>query len=72
MSEEHKCHHPTCEKHIARPMFACAHHWFALPARLRSALMKVYRPGQEVDKQPSREYMDAAQACLNYWRSKLP
>jgi hypothetical protein len=38
-------------------MFACKPHWFALSKRLRDAIWREYRPGQENDKRPSARYM---------------
>ena len=41
-------------------MWGCRKHWFALPPKIRSAIWRVYRPGQEIDKEPSLEYLAAA------------
>lgn len=41
-------------------MWGCKTHWFKLPARLRARIWREYRPGQEVTKDPSREYIDVA------------
>ncbi len=38
-------------------MFACRSHWFALPKKIRDAVWREYRPGQEDDKTPSFRYM---------------
>jgi hypothetical protein len=37
-------------------MFACKPRWFALPKKIRDAIWREYRPGQEDDKQPSLRY----------------
>jgi hypothetical protein len=43
----------------------CPAHWRALPARLKVAILRAYRPGQEVDKTPSAEYLVAQRkACM--------
>jgi hypothetical protein len=47
-------------------MFACRLHWFALPKRLRDAIWATYEPGQEITKEPSPEYIDAARAAVDY------
>lgn len=41
-------------------MWGCRQHWFSLPARLRAKIWATYRPGQEITKTPSAEYIAAA------------
>jgi len=41
-------------------MWGCKTHWFALPKGLRDRIWATYRPGQEVTKTPSAEYIQAA------------
>jgi hypothetical protein len=41
-------------------MWGCKEHWFKLPKRLRNAIWATYRPGQEVNMNPSREYLKVA------------
>lgn len=38
-------------------MFACREHWYDLPKKLRDAIWREYRDGQEVDKRPSARYL---------------
>jgi len=38
-------------------MWGCAPHWFKLPKPLRDGVWKYYRPGQEITKTPSQEYL---------------
>ena len=57
----HHCHWPDCDKSVPPAMWGCRQHWFKLPPRLRSRIWATYRPGQEVTKTPSREYMVIAQ-----------
>lgn len=47
-------------------MWGCRKHWRALPARHRYRILATYRPGQEVDKRPSRAYIDAALAVQRW------
>ena len=56
----HTCHWPGCEKIVSPAMWGCKQHWFKLPARLRAKIWRHFRPGQEISKTPSREYIDAA------------
>jgi hypothetical protein len=62
----HMCHAPGCRTPVPPKMFACRPHWYALPRRLRDAIWATYRPGQEVTKDPSPEYLDAARAAVAY------
>jgi len=41
-------------------MWGCKEHWFTLPKRLRDAVWRTYRRGQETDKQPSEDYLRVA------------
>ena len=62
----HLCHAPGCRTPVPPKMFACRLHWFALPKRLRDAIWATYEPGQEITKEPSPEYIDAARAAVDY------
>lgn len=59
-SRLHECHWPGCTKQVPPAMWGCKPHWFALPASLRSRIWRCYRPGQEKDLKPSREYVEVA------------
>jgi hypothetical protein len=52
-------------------MLACRQHWFALPPEIRKLIWRTYRPGQEVDKRPSREYLDAFKQAEDFWNRHL-
>lgn len=58
----HTCHWPRCGKEIAPRLWGCSRHWFRLPFALRRRISGTYRPGQEIDKRPSPEYIEAAKA----------
>jgi hypothetical protein len=62
----HHCHAIGCEVRVPPRLFMCRPHWFMLPKHLRDAIWRTYRPGQEVDKNPSPEYIEAAQMA-RYW-----
>lgn len=49
-------------------MFACKKDWYFLPIKIRKAIWDAYQPGQEISKSPSQEYLDAAQAAIDYYR----
>ena len=59
--EASRCHWPGCQRQVPPHSWACAEHWAALPKSLRDRVARAYRPGQEIDKQPSREYIRIAQ-----------
>lgn len=56
----HHCHWPGCERQVPPAMWGCRQHWFALPKYLRDKIWGAYRPGQEIDKRPSDEYLAVA------------
>ncbi len=53
-------------------MWGCVPHWFVLPKALRDELWASYRPGQEVGKRPTPEYMAAARAIQDWIRAAGP
>lgn len=61
----HKCHAPGCDIEVPPARLMCLFHWRLVPRVLRDAVWQHYRRGQEVDKQPSAEYLAAAQAAID-------
>jgi len=59
-SRKHHCHWPGCRKEVPPAMWGCNTHWFKLPKELRTRIFRAFRPGQEVDQQPSLEYLEVA------------
>jgi hypothetical protein len=57
---DHHCHWPGCTAVVAPAMWGCKPHWFKLPIEIRTAIWTAYRPGQEISKTPSRDYLEAA------------
>lgn len=68
---DHHCHWPGCDKQVPPAMWGCKAHWFRLPKTLRDRIWATYRPGQEVDMNPSREYLDAANAVQEWIASTV-
>jgi hypothetical protein len=60
VSLKHTCHWPDCEKAAPPAMWGCRAHWFSLPKALRDRIWATYRPGQEIDKKLSADYLQAA------------
>lgn len=56
----HHCHWPGCNKRVPAAVWGCKRHWFLLPRVLRNRIWDTFRPGQEVSKTPSAEYVAAA------------
>jgi hypothetical protein len=66
----HTCHAFDCKEKIPPKMFMCRKHWFSLPSHLRSKIWASYRPGQEIDKNPSKQYIKAAKECIDFIAEK--
>jgi hypothetical protein len=47
-------------------MLMCLHHWRKVPKNLQTLVWRYYRPGQEIDKRPSLEYL-AVQRIAVAW-----
>lgn len=60
----HVCHAHKCTTPVPPKMLMCKRHWFMVPHALRVLVWATYRKGQEVDKLPSSEYLDAANAAI--------
>ena len=63
---DHTCHWPGCNKPVPPKMWGCSHHWFRIPLRLRNQIWATYRPGQEISKTPSSEYLVAAREVQDW------
>lgn len=63
-SPKHFCHAVNCTKIVAPKMLMCFQHWRMVPKPLQQAVWAHYRPGQEVDKRPTSDYLDAANAAI--------
>lgn len=68
----HHCHWPGCQVVVHPAKWGCYDHWMLLPNNLRTALWQAYRPGQEITKTPSREYVQAAIAIRNWILQHYP
>lgn len=56
---KHECHIDICDRAVPPKMLFCLEHWRMTPKVNQAAIWATYRPGQEVDKHPSREYLVA-------------
>jgi hypothetical protein len=62
----HYCHVSGCKIQVAPKYLMCMGHWRRVPADLQRAVWRTYRPGQEVTKDPSPEYLAAAKAACEF------
>ena len=53
----HHCHAVGCERRCPPAMFMCGPHWRKVPKENQREVWRTYRPGQEIDKRPTSEYM---------------
>jgi len=56
----HRCHAIGCTVAVEPRIFMCRRHWRMVPRDVRKAIWANYRPGQEIDKRPTREYLRVA------------
>lgn len=62
----HTCHWPNCRVEVPPKLWGCRRHWFMLPKAIRDRIWATYRPGQEITKDPSGEYIEAALAAERF------
>ena len=62
----HRCHARDCGAPVPPSMLMCRRHWFKVPKRVRDQVWDAYSRGQEVDKRPSPEWHEAADAAIGY------
>lgn len=70
MDTTHFCHARYCGKPVRPDLFMCYTHWTLVPADLRRLIWRHYRKGQEVDKNPSAEYLDVARKAQDAVQQK--
>ena len=59
-TRDHHCHWPGCTKQVKPAVWGCYPHWMKLPKYLRDKIWATFRPGQETNYTPSREYVAVA------------
>lgn len=63
---EHYCHAVDCSKEVPPKMLMCSRHWFMLPKSIRDKIWINYIPGQEVKKNPTKEYLVVMKEAINF------
>lgn len=61
----HRCHARGRSLEVEPKLLMCLRHWRRVPKPLQREVWRHYRPGQENDKLPSREYLTAANAAID-------
>lgn len=62
---EHVCHTRRCMTSVSPRFLMCRRHWCMVPYGLRLAVWATYVSGQEVRKDPTVEYLAAAQDAIH-------
>lgn len=60
----HHCHARDCLVAVPPHLLMCARHWAMVPRPLQRRIWPWFRRGQERDKRPSMEYIDAAKDAI--------
>jgi hypothetical protein len=60
----HTCHAHGCKKLVPPKMLMCLKHWRMVPKFAQDDIWRTYRPGQEIVKNPSNDYLKAQQAAV--------
>lgn len=68
----HTCHWPGCNVEVPPKYWGCQPHWRKLPYHIRENIWRTYRPGQETTKDPSPEYLAAAQEAQEWIVANFP
>ncbi|MBD2386034.1 hypothetical protein [Cylindrospermum sp. FACHB-282] len=60
----HCCHLPGCNTYTPPIYLMCKRHWYMVPPHLQALVHKHYKPGQEIDKNPSVEYLRVSRLAI--------
>jgi hypothetical protein len=60
----HYCHAYGCTRAVDPKFLMCILHWRTVPERIKELVWATYRPGQEVDKKPSKAYLLVQRAAV--------
>lgn len=60
----HTCHALGCRAFVAPKLLMCGKHWRMVPPEIQRQVWATYRSGQEVDKNPSFEYIQAQKRAV--------
>jgi hypothetical protein len=60
----HHCHARNCKTPVKPELFMCFKHWKMISKKTQRLVWLYYRPGQCDDKQPSKEWLNAANLAI--------
>jgi hypothetical protein len=62
----HTCHALGCDLKVPPKRLMCLKHWRMVPNQIQDQVWAYYRPGQEIDKRPTKDYLVAAGAAVQW------
>jgi hypothetical protein len=63
---KHLCHARGCQKAVKPELLMCPPHWRRVPKNIQARVWDTYREGQCDDKNPSKDWHEAADAAIGY------
>lgn len=60
----HTCHAVNCKQIVSPAMLMCLRHWKMVPSELQRTIWNLFKPGQEIRKDPSPAYLEAARQAV--------
>ena len=61
----HFCHATGCNKPVPSKLLMCLRHWRMVPRDIQRSVWRHYRPGQEIDKCPTHEYLEVMKQAID-------
>lgn len=66
----HHCHWPGCKVKVPPKLWGCLRHWRMLPKSIQLKIWAAYKPGQEITKTPSAEYIKVAKEAQDWIKER--
>lgn len=61
---KHLCHARGCPIAVPPKLLMCIRHWRMVPRDIQRRVWAHYRPGQEIDKRPTRQYLEVMNEAI--------
>lgn len=68
----HTCHAEGCNVPVPPKLLMCLKHWRRVPRTIQREIWRHYRPGQEVDKRPTPEYLAVMKRAIDAVAGREP
>jgi len=62
---KHLCHAEACRTPVPPARLMCRDHWYMVPKPDRDLVWALYKPGQEITKTPTMEYLAHVAYCID-------